>query len=166
MTETITFAVLAVLTLFPAVLVVTARNIFHAGLWLIPTLIGVAGMFLTLGAEFLAAIQVLVYVGGIMVLLLFAILLTRRIGDPEARVHNRQTVWAFLFSLATMVVLVLGAKREFGFTQSVLPLPTNGTTEKMGELLLGPYLLPFEIASVILLAAVIGAIVLAKGEKS
>jgi len=118
-----------------------------------------------LGAEFLAAIQVLVYVGGIMVLLLFAILLTRRIGDPEARVHNRQTVWAFLFSLATMAVLLIGAKGEFGLTQSVLPLP-NGSTERMGELLLGPYLLPFEIASVILLAAVIGAIVLAKGEKS
>jgi NADH:ubiquinone oxidoreductase subunit 6 (subunit J) len=165
MTESITFAILAVLTLFPAVLVVTSRNIFHAGLWLIPTLVGVAGLFLTLGAEFLAAIQILVYVGGIMVLLLFAILLTRGLADPEARVHNRQTVWAFICSIALLAVLLLGMKAEFGSTVSALSLP-NGSTERMGELLLGRYLLPFEIASLILLAAIIGAIVLAKGEKA
>jgi len=163
--ETLTFFALALLTLFPAVLVVTAKNIFHAGLWLIPTLVGVAGIFLTLGAEFLAAIQILVYVGGIMVLLLFAILLTRGIADPEARVHNRQTIWAFLFTLALLAMLLLGMKGEFGLTVSALPLQ-NGSTERMGELLLGRYLLPFEIASLILLAAIIGAIALAKGEKA
>jgi NADH:ubiquinone oxidoreductase subunit 6 (subunit J) len=163
--ETLTFFALALLTLFPAVLVVTAKNIFHAGLWLIPTLLGVAGIFLTLGAEFLAAIQILVYVGGIMVLLLFAILLTRGIADPEARVHNRQTIWAFLFTLALLAMLLLGMKGEFGLTVSALPLQ-NGSTERMGELLLGRYLLPFEIASLILLAAIIGAIALAKGEKA
>lgn len=165
MSETLTFFALALLTLFPAVLVVTAKNIFHAGLWLIPTLLGVAGIFLTLGAEFLAAIQILVYVGGIMVLLLFAILLTRGIADPEARVHNRQTIWAFLFTLALLAMLLLGMKGEFGLTVSALPLQ-NGSTERMGELLLGRYLLPFEIASLILLAAIIGAIALAKGEKA
>jgi len=164
MGEQITFLMLALITLIPAVLVVTSRNIFHAGLWLLPTLLGVAGFYLTLGAEFLAAIQVLIYVGGIMVLLLFAILLTRRLTDPEIRVHNRQTGWAFLLGAALVGILIFAARREFGAIGPPAPI-APGTTEKMGEALLGPYLLPFEVASVLLLAAIIGAIVLARGEK-
>jgi len=163
MGEQITFILLALITLLPAAMVVTSRNIFHAGLWLLPTFVGIAGFFLTLGAEFLAAIQILIYVGGIMVLLLFAILLTRRIGDPEARMHNRLEGWAFIFAVAIAVILILSARQQFGDTAAPSPLP-EGTTAKMGEALLGPYLLPFEIASVLLLAAIVGAIVMARGE--
>ncbi|NIM04235.1 MAG: NADH-quinone oxidoreductase subunit J [Armatimonadetes bacterium] len=164
MGELITFLALAFITVVPAVMVVGSRNVFHAGLWLIPTLIGVAGFYLTLGAEFVAAIQVLIYVGGIMVLLLFAILLTRRIGDPEARLHNRMQWWALLFALVIGVILHLSIRGQFGAIYAAA-VPPEGTTAKMGEALLGPYLLPFEIASIVLLAAIIGAIVLARGER-
>ena len=163
-TEQIIFMALTLLTVLPAVMVVSSRNVFHAGLWLLPTLVGVAGFFLTLGAEFLAAVQILIYVGGIMVLLLFAILLTRRIADPETRAHNRLEGWALLFAVAIAAILCFGVFRPlFGVTA---PAPqAAGTTEQMGEALLGLYLLPFEVASVVLLAAMIGAIVLARGER-
>lgn len=163
MAEHITFWLLAALTLIPAVMVVTARNILHAGLWLLPTLLGVAGFFLVLGSDFLAAVQVLIYVGGIMVLLLFALLLTRRIADPEATSHNQAVGWSFLFSLTTGVILIWATVGRFG--ASPAGPPPSGSTERIGEALLGPYLLPFEVASVLLLAAIIGAIVVARGER-
>ncbi len=164
MIEQITFWALALLTVGPAVMVVTARNIFHAGLWLLPTLMGVAGFYLVLGSDFLSAIQVLIYVGGIMVLLLFAVLMTRRIADPETRVRNRQTGWALLCGAAVAALLIVAMKKEFGGVLAISQAPA-GTAENMGGALLGAYLLPFEIASVLLLAAVVGAIVLARGEK-
>jgi NADH:ubiquinone oxidoreductase subunit 6 (subunit J) len=164
MGEQITFIILALITVIPAAFVVTSRNIFHAGLWLLPTLVGIAGLYLTLGGEFLAAIQVLIYVGGIMVLLLFAVLLTRRIADPEARTHNRLEVWGFICALALTILLVWALRQQFGGVAALTPLPA-GTTANMGEALLNTYLLPFEVASVLLLAAIIGAIVIARGER-
>ncbi len=158
------FYLLAIFTLIPAIFVVTSRNIFHAGLWLLPTLLGVAGFFLTLANEFLAAAQVLIYVGGIMVLLLFAILLTRRISDPEVSVHNRFEGWALLFAGAIVALLISLTWRELGGKTALMHVPV-GTTEQMGTALLGRYLLPFELVSVILLAAIIGAIVIARGER-
>jgi NADH-quinone oxidoreductase subunit J len=164
MGELITFAALALITLFPAVMVVASRSVFRAGLWLVPTLVGIAGFYLTLGAEFLAAVQVLIYVGGIMVLLLFAILLTRRIGDPEARSHGRLQGLAFIFAAAIAAVLIWSFRVPFAGIFANTP-PPEGTTANMGEALLGPYLLAFEITSIVLLAAIIGAIVLARGER-
>jgi NADH-quinone oxidoreductase subunit J len=164
MTEQIIFWALAILTVIPAIFVVTSRNLFHAGLWLLPTLFGVAGFFLTLGAEFLAAVQILIYVGGIMVLILFAVLLTRRIADPETNMQNRLTVWAVLAFFCIILILMKVAISQFDKGGAPAAAPA-GTTADMGTALLGTYLLPFEVASIVLLAAIIGAIVIARGEK-
>ena len=164
MTEQIIFWALAILTVIPAIFVVTSRNLFHAGLWLLPALFGVAGFFLTLGAEFLAAVQILVYVGGIMVLILFAVLLTRRIADPEIKMQNRLTGWAALSFLGIIIILIKVANSQFSNVGAPAVAP-SGTTAEMGTALLETYLLPFEVASIVLLAAIIGAIVIARGKK-
>jgi NADH:ubiquinone oxidoreductase subunit 6 (subunit J) len=165
MTETITFWLLAALTVIPALFVVTSRNIFRAGLWLLPTLLGVAGFFLVLGSDFLWAVQMLIYIGGVMVLLLFAILLTRHIADPDAVSHNGFAGWAAFFAIMIGIVLAVSLHSQFKTIAPVSATPPAGDTASIGNALLTTYLLPFEVASVLLLAAIIGAIVIARGDK-
>lgn len=163
----IAFAVLAGITIISALLVVTLRNIIRSALFLALTFMGVAGLYVLLNAEFLAATQVLIYVGAITVLILFAIMLTQQI--MSARI--RQTTEWFWLALPTalavlvtlMIFFVLPSKNTGALTTpDALAGPT---TMPLAEALLKPFLLPFELASVILLAALIGAIVIAREEK-
>ena len=166
------FALLAVITLVGALRVVLTRSIMHAAFWLFPVFAGIAGFYLFLGAQFLAAIQVLIYIGAILVLIIFAVTLTRNSIDPEDAQSNRLIIPVGL-AAAALVLALAGAVMMSGWPQpiaditGVMLLPNVNITDMtaIGLVLLHQYLVPFEIASVLLLAAMIGAIVLARKER-
>lgn len=155
----IAFLGLAALTLGSAGIVAFSKNIIHSALALLGTFLGIAGLYVTLSADFLAATQVLVYVGGTLTLILFAVMLTSRIEDMK--VSNPRGGILAAFGLVTVVLLVLGkvATMTPWPGESRPPMPS---TAKLGHAFLGEYLLPFEIGSIVLLGALIGAVVLAR----
>jgi NADH-quinone oxidoreductase subunit J len=151
------FWILSALTLVAAGGVMVSRNLFHAVLFLIVTFVGIAGFFVLLSADFLGMAQIIIYVGAIAVLILFAILLTPR-GDRD----NAETVWAapgVLLAVALLAVLifVIGDTNWVEVKQS----PDLAAAD-LGRALLKTWVLPFEIASVLLTAALIGSIMLAR----
>lgn len=161
----IAFWILAAVIVMAAIAVVTLRNVFRAALSLILCFVAIAGIYITLSADFLAVVQVLVYVGGISVLILLAIFLTKSI--PEGSPANQLRLPAFLIAailLGLMVFSVLNTKFPVSATA-----PAEQTTGALGAALLGlprgqnyGYVLPVEIAGVLLLAALLGAIVMAR----
>lgn len=156
------FVVLAVVALGSAVLVVTTTNVVHAALWLVVTLGAVAGVYLVLAAEFLAWVQVLIYVGAVVVLLLFALMLTRAPTGPGARVERRR--WVPAAAVATLVGVLLGSSVVAGFSGVDIDLTRAGvgSAEATGTSVFTSWVLPFELLSVLLLAALVGAIVLSR----
>src|SRR6185503_16052421 len=155
----VAFLLLAALTLGSAGIVAFSKNIIHSALALLGTFLGIAGLYVTLSADFLAATQVLVYVGGTLTLILFAVMLTARIEDMKV---SNPTQGLFVgVGLVTVVLLVLG--KVAATTQwAINERPTVPSTAKLGHAFLGEYLLPFEVASVVLLAEMIGSVVLAR----
>jgi NAD(P)H-quinone oxidoreductase subunit 6 len=156
---TVVFYLLGGLAVVCALGVAFSKNILHSAFSLLGTLAGVAGLFFMLGADFVGVVQLLVYVGGILVLILFAVLLTREISDikiSNLSVSLLAGVPAALLILGVVVRLV--AKAPFRPTTAAVA-PTVG---RLGDSLLREYLLPFEVASVILLMALVGAMVIAR----
>lgn len=160
------FAALAVLS---ALMVITRKDVVHAAVFLVSTLFWVAAIYVLLGAEFLAAIQVLIYAGAIMVLILFTVLLIQAEGVRQVNPWHRQRPLAWVLGLILFgeILFIVGrglfpdALGEFS-PEAVASV--GGNTEAFGLLLFTKYLFPFEVVSVLLLAAMIGAIVLAKKE--
>jgi len=161
----VAFLCFALGTVIPAALVALSRNIVHSALWLLPCLASTAGLYLLLGAELLAAIQILVYCGGIVVLILFVIMLTHGVGHPDVRVHNQQLAWGLVAAMALAGIL-LHLLRGEPWHVALSWAPPSDVTARLADALLRPYVLAFEVASVILLAAMIGAIVIARAERS
>ena len=156
------FGMLSAGVLVPGLLVVLSRNIVHSALWLLPCLVSIAGLFLLLEAELLAAIQILVYCGGILVLMLFAIMLTYGVGRPDVRIRNEQLAWAAPGAAALAgLTLFLLSRGIWPVTHAPVP---GDVTANLADALLGDYVLAFEVASVVLLVAMIGAIVIARAE--
>lgn len=158
----IVFVLVGIVTLTAAVITVTTRKLVHAALWLVVALGGVAVEYLLLTAEFIAWVQVLIYVGSVVVLLLFGLMLTRApIGDsPDADSGNRWVALAVaLAAAATLVTVVVDAFRA---TWIDLDSSVQGSTGVTGEILFRHWVLPFEALSVLLLAALVGAIVLSR----
>jgi NADH-quinone oxidoreductase subunit J len=151
---------LAAFTIWAGAVVVLGKNIVRAAVALIFSFCGMAGLFLLLDAEFLAAVQVLIYVGGITILLLFAIMLTTRISATTTRVINDQVALSALVALGILAGLLYASLRGIGPLTGPPQLPE--TTPFLGRALLTTYVLPFEVVSVLLLAAMVGAIVLAR----
>jgi NADH-quinone oxidoreductase subunit J len=148
-----------------ALLVVTTRQLVHAALWLVVTLGALAGCYLVLSAEFVAWVQVLIYVGAVVVLLLFGLMLTRApIGrSTDLDSSTPQRIVAAIVALATAGTLVTVMVAAFG--SAYLDLgedPTRGTARSAGEAVFRSWVLPFEALSVLLLAALVGAIVLSR----
>ena len=164
--DTVLFYVFALLTLGGAVLTITRRNAVHSAISLIVSLLGVAGLYLLQKAEFLFAVQIVLYVGGIMVLFLFVIMLVNLDEAAKERQFNRQ--WLIALAAVTAVAAELGyflyrGKTAFRFAEVSMPVPqAGGNTELVADSLFSSYLLPFEIASVLLLVAVVGSVVMAK----
>lgn len=170
MLESLTFYTLAAFILGFGVLVITARNTVHSVLFLVANLMCVAVVYVVLAAEFLAVIQVLVYAGGIVVLYLFVVMLVNLKRPPEAPLDRRRQSRLGLV-LAGVVLAEITAILAY---TAVRPLPVapgpagalsaGGNTKVVGMLLYTDYLIPFEVASILLLVAMIGAIMLAKKE--
>ncbi len=169
MGEAIAFYTLAAFILGFAVLVVSTKNTVHSVLFLVMNFLFVAALYVMPGAPFLAVIQVLVYAGGIVVLYLFVVMLVNLKRPPESHQDPRRRS-ALGFWLAAAVLAELVAIGMYGYARPSAPvaaaasLPVSGNTEQVGWLLYTSYLIPFEIASMLLLVAMIGAIVLAKRE--
>ncbi len=159
----IAFWVLALFTVGSALCVATLRNIVYSAFSLLGTLLGVAGLYIFLSADYLAVTQLLVYVGGVLVLILFAVMLTQRIDD--VRISNR-SFGLLPASIATLVTTALLLFITYMADWKVAPgePQLQPTAARLGELLLSRYLLPFEIASVVLLITLIGAVVVARKE--
>ena len=153
------FCVLAVIGSLSAVAVVTARNVVHAALYLVIALAMVAATYLILGAQFVAWVQVLIYVGAIVVLLLFSLMLTRAPIGRES-LDNQQRGVAIVAAIAVLGGLVFLLLNAFGDAPKFSPGPTS--TAEVGQTLFRSFVLPFEVVSVLLLAALIGAVVLAR----
>jgi NAD(P)H-quinone oxidoreductase subunit 6 len=161
-TELVIFAFLALATLIGAAGVALSRNIFWSAMGLLSSLVGVGGLYVLLSADFVAITQLLVYIGGVLVLIIFAVMLTSQIQDVNVSNRSMGLVggYAVFFITATLLCFVaiwapwkLTAER-----------PVIDTTVAIGNGLLGTWLLPFEIASVVLVATLVGAIVIARKE--
>jgi len=166
MTDTLFFYSFALLTLLGAILTVTRRNAVHSAMWLIVALAGVAGLYLLQKAEFLFAVQIVLYVGGIMLLFLFVIMLVNLDEAAIQRQFNKQW-WLALVCVVAVGGLVLyflraGAEAFRLAPPSAASPVTGGNTERLADLLFSRYLLPFEVASVLLLVAIVGSVVMAK----
>lgn len=155
------FCVLAVVGSLSAVAVVTARNVVHAALYLVVSLLTVAGVYLLLGAEFVAWVQILIYVGAIVILFLFGLMLTKA---PIGRdtLDNQQRWLGALVGVGVFAGLVFLIQEAFPVQDAQAFETFQGTTEMVGESIFRTYVLPFEAVSFLLLAALIGAIVLAR----
>jgi NADH-quinone oxidoreductase subunit J len=159
---TVVFYLVALLVVASAAMVAFSHNIIYSAFSLLGTFAGVAGIYVFLGADFVAAVQLLIYVGGILVLILFAVMLTHRITDVQ--ITNRSAgilpglvICGLLFWLLyeTITTTPWAKAKEIAYAP---------TSAKIGDLFLQSYLLPFELASIVLLAALIGAVVLARKE--
>ena len=165
----VVFAVTAVFMIAAAIRMVTTKNIVHAALWLVVVLGGVGINYLLLQAEFVAITQFLVYLGAIVMLFLFGIMLTRAPLGVSDDLDNNQK-WVGI-GTSLLLLLVIGYsvietwgkdKLTFEAFQGVAEANTNGRTQAVSDTIFGQYLVPFEMISVLLLAALIGAIVLAR----
>ena len=169
MGQAIAFYTLAAFILGFAVLVITTKDTVHSVLFLVLDFLFVAALYVLLDAPFLAAIQVLVYAGGIVVLYLFVVMLVNLKRPPEAH-HDPNRRTKLGFGLSAAVLVELGAIAAYSYARPAPAIaaaatpPIGGNTEQVGWLLYTSYLIPFEIASMLLLVAMIGAIVLAKRE--
>ena len=161
------FVVFTIFTLGGALGVVTTRNLFQGTIWLMVSLFGVAGYFVLLSAPFLAAVQILVYIGAIAILITFAVMLTRSI----ARIKERyiRTLPSFIGSLALFLILLLGVTIPIFGAHSPESIPEYvASTRNLGTALVDEngYVVPFLLASVLLTAAMIGAIFIARDENA
>ena len=158
--QNIAFGALALVMCFSALRVVTAKNVVHAALYLVLVLSGVAGIFILLAAEFLAIVQVLVYIGAIVVLFLFGIMLTRAPIGKSNELDNEQRGIAAFVAFALLVLLGVILYDGFGDTEIA---PTEvGRTGDVGLSIFQTFVIPFEVISVLLLAALVGAVVIAR----
>jgi len=152
----ILFYALGALLLLSAALVVTVKNIFHAALYLALALFAVAAIYVMLGAYFLAAIQVLVYIGAVVVLAIFVINLTRTVTGAPVTLSRRWVIPAALVSALTACLIVIALLRSTDLSGP--PQPAAADTARIGRDLLGQWVLPFELVSVLLLSSLIAAI--------
>lgn len=154
------FYAVAAVTVVAAIGVVTLRNIYRAALCLVLTFLGVAAVYILLSADFVAVVQVLIYAGAVITLVLFAIMLTRSPSSPRANPTNRQS-GAAIFAVAALLAVLLTAFGTANWPQDP-PAPLPSSVDVLAGHLFTTYALPFEIASVLLLSAMVGAIVLAR----
>tara|TARA_B100001971_G_scaffold123907_1_gene114069 strand:- start:2434 stop:2955 length:522 start_codon:yes stop_codon:yes gene_type:complete len=162
MNEVVAFWILSVIAVFGALVAVRKRNLIHGVFALLVFFAGLSGLFLLLLAEFIAAVQVLVYIGAVGILLLFAIMLTERVtGDDDRRVTSRGWFWGLVVTAAVFVVLLLPAIQQ-------LPPPKAAQTidpsvKELGHKLMNPYVVTLEVLALLLTAALIGAVTAAQG---
>ena len=161
--ETLAFWILSGLLVGSALAVVLSKNLFHAVLWLALALTGTAGIFLALNAEFLAAVQLLLYAGGVITIVVFAIVVTERLVGERISQTNRGIASGAIASAALLWVIVNTLSRR---ALPTTPLPQAGDlTRLLGSEVMTTYVLPFELLALLMLAAMLGAIYFARPEE-
>jgi NADH-quinone oxidoreductase subunit J len=158
----VVFALLGAIALGAAILMVSTRNVVRSALWLVVTLGAVAGCYLVLTAEFVAVVQLLIYVGAVVVLLLFALMFTRAPVGSATDLDTGNRPLAALVAVATAGLLITLLVDAFRTAYVDLGTVQPGTAGALGGAVFRSYVLPFEVVSVLLLAALIGAIVLSR----
>jgi len=158
--QNVAFAIMAITMVAAALRMVTTRNVVHAALYLVIVLAGVAGLFILLGAEFLGVTQIMVYIGAIVVLFLFGIMLTKGSFGDDDGVTGERRLMAGLVGL--LVFGVMAAALVGSFADAEISRSGPSTTADIADSIFGDYIVPFEAVSVLLLAALIGAIVVAR----
>jgi NADH-quinone oxidoreductase subunit J len=158
----IAFGLMAFMIVVSAFFVVTTKNIVHAALFLIVVLANVAGQYFLLGAEFIGTAQILIYLGAIVVLFLFGIMLTRAPLGGETTLDNNQRALAAVVGVLLLAVMSYALIDQF--SDDELPAETVQRTADVADSVFSTYLVPFEVVSVLLLAALVGAIVIARKE--
>ncbi len=154
------FLLFALFTLLMALGTVVARNLFHAALFLVGVFFGIAVLFILLEAEFLGVAQIVIYIGAIATLIVFAIMLSRNVMGKEAGAYNSQWRWALAGVVFFFLILSwLLVRMPFSLVQA--QVPADAITQ-IGQGFVGHYVVPFEVASVLLLVALVGAIMLAR----
>lgn len=160
MVSPIVFWIIAGVTILAALMVVGLTNLVHSALWLVVVFVGVAATYLILEAEFLAAVQVIVYAGAIAILIVFGVMLTRRGDIRESNLFNNYRFGGGIISVALLAALIgMIGKTEWVIGRVAAPVKDVGA---LAQGLLGQFVLPFEIAGVLLLVALVGAIIIAK----
>jgi len=166
--EQIIFIVVALFTLGSGFMVVTSRNLVHAALWLVSALFGVAVTYTLLNAAFLAVVQVVVYIGAIAILFIFAVMLTRKDMRDQGPQMNANWWFGALLSVLVFAGLFFLLQGWSGLSTTASALPegfNNIAIAELGDALLNAYVLPFEVASVLLVAALVGAVYVAFNRK-
>ena len=161
----IAFFILSATALISGILVITRRNAVHSVIWLIVTLFAVGGIFLLQQAQFLFAVQIILYVGGIMVLFLFVVMLVNLDVSLKQAQFSRQWLVALVTAVALMAELAYGIYRGgegFALAQAAVAPLSGGNTQAVGLALYQDYMLAVEIASILLLVAMVGAVIMAK----
>ena len=144
-----------------AIWVVVSPNLVHSAVSLLFTLFGIAGLYVFLFADFLAATQVVIYVGGILVLIIFGVMLTNKIDKPVIEsVSSNKIIGVLISSFIFTILSIIVIQTKWPIIENSSPGPS--TVELIGKLILGKYLLPFELVSILLLAALVGAALLAR----
>jgi len=157
---TIIFYAFAALILVSAVIVVSKKNVIHSAFALFFTLFGIAGIYVLLGADFIAITQIMVYVGGILILLIFGVMLTTKISDINLKSKNLNVIPSIIFSVGIVSILVfIIFTTKWNIKEAIV---NEETVSQIGKYLLTDYLLPFEIASIVLLIALIGSAMFAR----
>ncbi len=159
----IIFYLFAIITIGSAIIVVNAKNIVHAAFSLLLTFFGVSGIYVLLGADFLAIVQIMVYVGGILILILFGVMLTNKITNVDIRSGSVQVIPAII-GLAVFAALLISimTSTEWKIVESQIPFTTSFD---IGNILISQYVLIFELLAILLLVALIGAASIARKDK-
>lgn len=157
----ILFYVFAALAILPAFVVVFSRSIIYSAFALLFTFLGVAGIYVLLSADFIAVAQLMVYVGGILILLVFGVMLTRKVTNVDLGGGTLNTFPALVVGGLLLGTLLTVAVRSHWMLSGSMP-EVQGTTRELGELLLTTFILPFEVAGLLLLVAIMGAALIAR----
>ena len=161
------FYLLAAIVIVFAILSVTSKKLYRATVYLLFVLLGISGFYFMMEYNFMGAVQLSVYAGGIMILFIYAVMLTDKIGTPLRTIPKKWQVLPVIATLGTALLAIYAIYSYSGI--NAVKAPSVTTVEQVGEKLLsydaGGYVLPFEVISILLLAAMIGAIVIAKAKK-
>ena len=159
------FAIIAMLTIAAAVAAISLRNLVHCALALVVTFLGLAATYLQLNAQFVGFAQILVYVGAVAILIVFAILLTRSSETPQQSIVSKGWLSGIAVAVAVLGVLVWAINHS-AIMQPGIPEPTEVTVRQIGDALMTKYVLPLEVIGLLLTAAMIGAVIIAMRDET
>jgi NADH-quinone oxidoreductase subunit J len=161
MIKLVIFNIFILLSIIPSFWVAFSSNIVHAAFSLLFTFFGIAGLYVLLGADFIGVVQVIIYIGGILVLIIFGVMMTERGKMLRLSVPLPGRLFAAILSLIVLVGLILAITRT-PWATAPAPMEPGPTSAAMGELILSKYLIPFEVAALLLLASLVGAVLIVR----